>query len=333
MGKMMSSLKACGALGGLLVAASMFATVYAPAATAAEAYPNQPITLVVPYPPGGSNDLFARAVGAKLATLLGTSVVIVNKGGAGGSIGAAQVARSKPDGYTLVAVSSSFTTNAAIQTNLPFDAVKDFKPVALMAQGPFIVAVRDTLPVKTMADLIALAKKEPGKLNYSSSGSGSSNQFATEMLDSAAHIKMTHIPYKGMSPATAALMGDQVDVLVASGPSLMPAIKSGKARAIAITSLKPSPIAPDLKPVADVVPGYEFKLWWGILAPAGTPDPIVNKLNKAIQDVVSTQEMKDFLIREGAESASATPEEYKKMVEDDIIRWKQVAAESGITVQ
>ncbi|RTZ48232.1 tripartite tricarboxylate transporter substrate binding protein [Candidimonas sp. SYP-B2681] len=306
----------------------------APAAHAAASFPNgQPITLVVPYPPGGSNDSFARAVGAKLGALLDTSVVIVNKGGAGGSIGTAQVARAKPDGYTLVAVSSSFTTNAAIQENLPFDAEKDFKAVALMAKGPFIVAVKGSLPVKTMADLIALAKKDPGGINYSSSGPGSSNQFATEMLNSAAGIKMTHVPYRGMGPATVALMSDQVDVLVASGPSILPAINTGKARAIAITSAKASPIAPDLKPVSDVVPGYEFGLWWGILAPAGTPEAIINKLNKAVQDVVTTQEMKDFFVGEGAEFATASAQDYQQMIKDDLVRWRRVAAESNITVQ
>ncbi|SHI29013.1 tripartite tricarboxylate transporter substrate-binding protein [Pollutimonas bauzanensis] len=320
-------------IGGALLLAG-FAAALAPLAGAAAPFPNgQPITLVVPYPPGGSNDSFARAVGAKLGALLDTSVVIVNKGGAGGSIGAAQVARAKPDGYTLAAVSSSFTTNAAIQGDLPFDAEKDFKAVALMAKGPFIVAVKQGLPAKSMADLIALAKKAPGAINYSSSGPGSSNQFATEMLNSAAGIKMTHIPYRGMGPATAALMGDQVDVLVASGPSLLPAINTGKARAIAITSLEPSPIAPDLKPVADAVPGYEFSLWWGILAPAGTPDAIVDKLNEAVQQVVTTPEMKAFFVREGAEFATASARDYQKIIKDDIVRWKKVAAESHITVQ
>ncbi|HEY9279795.1 MAG TPA: tripartite tricarboxylate transporter substrate binding protein [Eoetvoesiella sp.] len=326
-------LKGHTGIASMLLVAGL-ATAFAPAAGAAEPFPNgQPITLVVPYPPGGSNDSFARAVGAKLGMLLDTSIVIVNKGGASGSIGAAQVARSKPDGYTLVAVSSSFTTNAAIQKNLPFDAEKDFKGVALMAKGPFIVAVKESLPVKSMAELIALAKKNPDAINYSSSGPGSSNQFATEMLNTAAGIKMTHVPYRGMGPATAALMGDQVDVLIASGPSILPAINTGKARAIAITSPKASPIAPDLKPVADTVPGYEFSLWWGILAPAGTPDPIINKLNKAIQQVVTTPEMKDFFVREGAEYATASAQDYQKIIKEDLARWKKVAAQSNITVQ
>lgn len=336
----MSVLSSVSSLGMLLaastlaLAASGTASAANPDADAAKNYPGgKPITLVVPYPPGGSNDSFARAVGDKLGQALNTSVVIVNKGGAGGSIGAAQVARSAPDGYTLVAVSSSFTTNAAIQDNLPFDAEKDFKGVALMAKGPFIVAVRNGLPVKTLPDLIALAKRQPGAINYSSSGPGSSNQFATEMLNTAAGIKMTHVPYRGMGPAAAALMGDQVDVLVASGPSILPALSTGKARPIAITSRETSPIAPELPPAAKAVPGYEFNLWWGILAPAGTPDAIVEKLNKTVQHIVTTPEMKNFFVREGAEYATGSASEYQKMIRSDIAHWKKVAAEANITTQ
>jgi tripartite-type tricarboxylate transporter receptor subunit TctC len=322
-------------LPGLAAGIALAATVaVAPAAFAAEAYPaGKPITLVVPYPPGGSNDVFARAVGAKLGPLLHTTVVIENKPGAGGSIGASYVARAKPDGYTLAAVSSSFTTNAAIQANLSFDAVKDFTPVALMAEGPFIVAVKKDAPINSIADLVAYAKKHPGELNYASSGPGSSNQFATEMMDTAAGIKMTHVPFRGMGPATTALMAGQVDVLVASGPSLLPAINSGKVRSLGITSAKPSAIAPDLKPVADTVPGYDFSLWWGILAPAHTPEAIVNTLNAAIAKVVEDPEMKKFFIREGAESATLSAPQYKQRVKDDIVQWKKVAQQSNITVQ
>lgn len=324
----LKALAVCAASAGLALACGC--------ATAAQAgdYPaGKPITLVVPYPPGGSNDLFARAVGAKLGPLLHTSVVVENKPGAGGSIGAGYVARAKPDGYTLTAVSSSFTTNAAIQPNLPFDAVKDFTPVAIMAEGPFVVAVKKDSPARSIADLVAYAKKHPGELNYASSGPGSSNQFATEMMDTAAGIKMTHVPFRGMGPATTALMAGQVDVLVASGPSLLPAIHSGKVRSLGITSLKPSAIAPDLKPVADTVPGYSFNLWWGVLAPAHTPEAIVNRLNAAIGKIVEEPDMKKFFIREGAEAATLSAPQYKQRVKDDIALWKKVARESNITVQ
>ena len=319
---------ACAAAAGLSMTCAT-----AQAATANDYPAGKPITMVVPYPPGGSNDLFARAVSAKLGPMLHTSVVVENKPGAGGSIGAGYVARAKPDGYTLVAVSSSFTTNAAIQPHLPFDAVKDFTPVGIMAEGPFVVAVKKDSSIHSIADLVAYAKQHPTELNYASSGPGSSNQFATEMLDTAAGIKMTHVPFRGMGPATTALMAGQVDVLVASGPSLLPAVNSGKVRSLGITSAKPSAIAPRLKPVADTVPGYSFSLWWGVLAPANTPQPIVDRLNQAIKQIVDEPEMKKFFLREGAESATLSPAQYKQRVQDDIVLWKKVAQQSNITVQ
>ena len=296
-------------------------------------YPDRPIRTIVPFAPGGNADVTARLVTQALSEKLGQTFVIENRAGAGGTIGAAQVARAKPDGYTLVAVSSGFTTNAAIQPSLPFDPVKDFKGVAMMAKGPFIVAVRESLPISSVSELIAMAKERPGELNYSSSGPGSSNQFATEMFNTAAGVNMTHVPYRGMGPATAALMGDQVDVLIASGPSLLPAINTGKAKAIAITSAEASPIAPQLPPVAKDVPGYEFTIWWGILAPADTPDAVVEKLNEAIQTVVAMPEIHDFFVREGAEPASGGAAAFQRQIVDDIALWKKVAADSNITAQ
>lgn len=316
-----------------LLAAAMTQPIVAAAADAADFPGDRPITLVVPYPPGGSNDTFARAVGMKLGNLLKTTVVIENKGGAGGSIGTMQVARAKPDGYTLAAVSSSFTTNAAIQPSLPFDPIKDLRGVGLMAEGPFILAVRKTLGIHKVADLVKYAKENPEKLNYSSSGPGSSNQFATEMLNSMAGIKMTHVPFKGMGPATNALLSDQVDVLIASGPSLLPAIGTGKAISVAVTSSEKSQVAPDLPTIAADVPGYNFKIWWGILAPKDTPDAIVNKLNDALKQVTAEDEMNKFFIREGAEAAYMSPTDFDKEISDNITLWKKVAKDSDIHVQ
>lgn len=307
--------------------------IIAVAADAADFPGDRPITLVVPYPPGGSNDTFARAVGMKLGTLLKTTVVIENKGGAGGSIGTMQVARAKPDGYTLAAVSSSFTTNAAIQPTLPFDPIKDLRGVGLMAEGPFILAARKSLGITKVADLIDYAKTHPGQLNYSSSGPGSSNQFATEMMNSLAKIKMTHVPFKGMGPATNALIGDQVDVLIASGPSLLPAVGTGKAIALGVTSSEKSQVAPDLPTIATDVPGYNFKIWWGILAPRGTPDAIVNKLNDALKQVTAEEELKKFFLKEGAEAAYMTAQDFDKEISDNIALWKKVAKDSDIHVQ
>ena len=314
------------------VALSILASIATLDTAAQGKFPTRAITIVVPYPPGGSNDNFARAVGKRLSDALQQSVIIDNRPGAGGSIGTAFVAKSANDGYTLAAVSSSFATNAAIQPNLPFDAIKNFAPVAMMANGPFVIAVKNDLPVKSFADFIALAKAQPGKLNYASSGPGSINQFATELLKSAAGIEIAHVPYKGMSPATMDLMGGHVDVLIASGPSLLPSIRAGKVRGIGITSPGNSAIAPDLLPVAETVAGYSFALWWGVLAPVGTPSEVVNRLNAEINKILATTEMKAFFLREGAESAIVSPAQFSTLIASDIARYQQIAKRASITL-
>lgn len=319
--------RTCGLVGlGMLAA-----TLPGPHLHAQEAWPTRPITIVVPYPAGGSNDVFARAVGRPLAEALGQPVVVDNKAGASGNTGTAAVAKAAPDGYTLVAVSSSFVTNAAVQPRLPFDPVKSLTPVAMFAQGPFIVAVRADLPVKTPADLVALAKRQPGKLNYASSGLGSTNQFATELLKARAGIFVTHIPYRGMAPATTDLMGGSVDLLIASVPSLQSALRSGKVRALAVTSATPSLAAPDLVPMAQAVPGYSFDIWWGLLAPAGTPPAVVQRLNQEVKRIVEGAEMRAFLLREGAEPASPTPAQFAAQIQREIGHWQKVAKDAGIT--
>jgi tripartite-type tricarboxylate transporter receptor subunit TctC len=325
-----STLRRRGAVAALAAAA---AAVICGQALAQEAWPSRPVTIVVPYPAGGSNDVFARAVGRRLSEALGQPVLIDNKPGAGGTLGTGIVAKAPADGYTLAAVSSSFVTNAAVQPRLPFDPVKSFTPVAMMAQGPFVVAVRADLPVKTPAELVALAKQRPGKLNYASSGPGSTNQFATELLKSSAGVFITHIPYRGMAPATTDLMGGNVDVLIASGPSLQPALRSGKVRAVGVTSAKPSAVAPELAPMAQAVPGYSFSIWWGMLAPAGTPPAVVQRLNTEINKIVESQEMKAFLLREGAEPAGLTPAQFAAQIQREIPYWQKVAKDAGISTE
>ena len=254
---------------------------------AQDAYPAKAITIVVPYPAGGSNDTFARQVAKELGEQLAQPVVIDNRPGASGNTGTGQVAKAAPDGYTLVAVSSSMTTNAAIQSRLPFDPIHGFAPVAMFARGPFIVAVNNEFPASTPAELIAAIRAKPGQYNYASSGTGSVNQFGTELLKAQAKdLQIMHIPYKGMGPAVTDLVGNQTQLLISSGPSLLPMVRAGKLRAIGITSLEPSPIAPDLVPMATAVPGYQFELWWGLLAPAGTPPDIVGKLNTAVNQAL-----------------------------------------------
>ena len=300
---------------------------------AQSAFPNKPITLVVPYPVGGSNDVFARLIAKNLGEALKVSVVVDNRPGASGTTGTMQVSKSAPDGYTLLAVSSSMTTNVAIQTKSSFDPVTGLTAIAMLAKGPFIVAVNNDFPAKNPAELIALLKANPGKFNYASSGTGSSNQFATELLKAMSGTFAVHIPYRGMGPATTDLIGGQTQILLASGPSLLPQVRNGRIRAIGITSLNPSPIAPELIPVSTIIPGYEFELWWGILGPAGMPADIVNLLNREINKILASPEIKATLLREGAEASPESPAQFANRLSGDIARWKSVAKRQNITAE
>ena len=316
-----------------MLAAASAALFHGPVALAQDKYPSKPITIVVPYPAGGSNDVFARMMGKALGDALKATVIIDNRPGASGNSGTGQVAKAAPDGYTLIAVSSSMTTNAAIQAKLPFDPIKSFAPVAMFAKGPFIVAVNNDVPVKTPAELLATIKKQPGKLNYASSGIGSSNQFATEMLKAATGTFVVHVPYRGMGPAVTGLIGGETQVLIASGPSLLQQVRGGRVRAVGITSLTPSPIAPDLTPMATAVPGYEFELWWGLLAPAGTPPAIVNQLNAEVNKALASSEIVAAFLKEGAVAAPLTPAQFAAVIAADIPRWQKIAKQQNIVAE
>jgi tripartite-type tricarboxylate transporter receptor subunit TctC len=297
-------------------------------------FPAKPVTIVVPYPPGGSNDTFARELGKKLSDAWKLPVIIDNRPGAGGNIGAAAVSRAAPDGYTLCVLSSSFTTNAAIAPNLPFDPVNGFSPVAMIAKGPMLLTVGNHVPANTTLELFALARRQPGKLNFGSSGMGSTNHFATELLMDAAHIKMTHVPYKGMPPAVTDLIGGHVDVLIASAPSIYQHVKAGKVRGLGVTSNGPSAVVPDLKPVADMgAAGYSFELWWGMLAPPKTPPEIVAQINADVNRILATPEMKEVFLREGAEPAMLTPGQFATTIRTEIEGWKKVAKEANIKAE
>jgi tripartite-type tricarboxylate transporter receptor subunit TctC len=310
-----------------LAAVAMLATP----AIAQQKYPAKPVTIVVPYPPGGSNDTFARELGKRLSDTWKIPVLVDNRPGAGGSIGAAVVSKAAPDGYTLCLLSSSFTTNAAIQTNLPFDPVAGFSPVGMVAKGPMILSVAQHVPAKTTLELFDYARKNPGKLNFASSGQGSTNHFATELLMEAAHIRMTHVPYKGMNPAVTDIIGGHVDVLIASAPSIYQHVKAGKIRGIGVTSMGPSAVVPDLQPIASMgLPSYSFELWWGVLAPPGTPGEIVEKVNADMNRILATPEMKEVFLREGAEPATMTPAQFAKTIKEEIEGWKRVAKRADI---
>ena len=297
-------------------------------------FPEKPVTLIVPYPPGGSNDTFARELGRKLSDAWNVPVVVDNRPGASGSIGAGAVSRAVPDGYTLCLLSSSFTTNAAVQAHLPFDPIAGFSPVAMVARGPMILTVSNRLPAKTTLELFDLARRNPGKLNYASSGVGGTNHFATELLMDAAQIRMTHVPYKGMPPAVTDLIGGHVDVLIASAPSIYQQVKAGKVRALGVTSEKASPVVPGLRPLSEMgVPGYHFELWWGMLAPPGTPPAIVEAINAEVNRVISTPEMRAVFEREGAEPAPMSVSAFAATIRREIEGWKKVAKDAGIKAE
>ena len=300
-------------------------------ALAQSAYPSRPITMVVPYPPGGSNDVFARQIAKEMGDLLKQPVIVDNRPGASGNTGTASVAKAAPDGYTLVAVSSSMTTNAAVQPKMPFDPVKHLAPVAMFAKGPLVVAVNNDFAAKTPAELVQLVKANPGRFNYATSGTGSVNHFATELMRSMVPgLDIMHVPYKGQGPAVTDVIGNQGQMLVSSGPSILPMVRGGKLRAVGITSLTPSPIAPDLTPMATAIPGYEFELWWGLLAPAGTPADIVAQLNQAVNQILAKPEIKASFLREGAIAHPVTPQQFGEVIQQDVTRWKQLAKERNI---
>ena len=314
---------------GFTLAAAL--ALVAPGIQAQPKFPVRPIQFVVPYPPGGSNDIFARAIGKKLAEALGQPVVIDNRPGAGGSVGTAYVAKAAPDGHTLAMVSSSFTTNAAAQPRLPFHPVQGFSPVAMVGKGPLVLATAAGLGMRSPAEFLAYAKARPGKVNYGTSGTGSINHFATELFKAAAGVELTHVPYKGMGPAINDLIGGHVDMIIASVPSIMGQVKAGKVTGIAVTSERRSPVAPELPALAESgLPGYAVELWWGVLAPAGVPKDVVARLNAEINGALATAEMKEFLLREGAQTEPLSPEAFAALVRSEIARWQKVARDAGI---
>jgi len=312
----------------LLLAAGLCAST---TAFAQGTYPSKPINIVVGSAPGGSNDVFARAVGKRLTDAWGQPVIVDNKAAAQGLVANTYVAKAAPDGYTLVVLSSTFTTSAAIMTTLQYDPLKSFAPVAMLAKGPLLFTVANNTPYKSVAEVVAAAKAAPGKLNYATSGVGSINNFATNLFMAAAGIKLTHIPYKGMGPAVTDLLGGQTEILIASAPSILAQVKAGKVRALAVTSPTRSPVAPDLPSLEQAgYKGASAELWWGVLAPAGTPPAVVDKLNAEINRIVQSVEMKEFFLREGAEPAPLKPAEFGKLIEAEIARWKKVAQAANI---
>ena len=315
---------------GLLLALFAF---WAGTALAQSGYPSKPIRLVVPFPPGASNDIIGRAVGQKLNEALRQPVVIDNRGGAGGSIGAAIVARAPADGYTLMATSTSYSTNSAVQAGLPFDPVADIAAVAMIGRGPMMVVVAPSVPAQSVADLVALAKAKAGQVNYTSSGVGSAPHLTTELFMRQANIEMVHIPYKGLGPALADMFAGRAQVLIASLPSVLPHVKSNRLRALAVTSPRRSAFMPGLATVSEAGIPFTSELWWGVFAPARTPAPVVQRLNSEIRAFIVRDDMKRLLADAGAEPAALSPSEFGKLVAAEIAMWRKVAKERGIKAE
>ncbi len=292
-------------------------------------YPARTIRIIVPFTPGGGNDIMGRIIAAKMTERLNRQTVVENRPGADGIIGAEIAAKSPPDGYTLLIISISYAMNAALH-KLPYDPVKSFTPISQIGLGPSVIAVTPSLPVQSIKQLIALAKARPGQLTYASSGIGGVNHFAGELFKLATKTDIVHVPYKGGGPAMVDVMAGQVEVLFNALVSALPPIRNGKLKALSVGSLKRSPVLPDVPATAETLPGYESVVWWGMLAPAGTPPAIISKLNGEIAAILRDTQMMKRLEAEAAEVVISTPEVFGKFVADEVAKWIRVSNEAGI---
>lgn len=292
-------------------------------------YPNRPVRLIVPFPPGGSNDILGRFMAARLTDKLGQQVIVDNRGGADGLIGSDIAARAAPDGHTLLIVSTSYAMNPAIHKKMPFDPVKDLAPIALIGTGPNAISTNPSQPIATIKDLIAAARAKPGAVNYASSGVGGFNHFGGELFKIAAGIDMTHVPYKGGGPAMIDLMSGQVPVLFSTLIQVLPHARSGKLRVIGTGGAKRSPALPSVPTVIEAgVPGYEVTIWWGFLGPAGLPPALVGALNEVTAGILREPETVKRLAAEAAEPAFGTPAEFGRLIQSDIGKWIKVARDA-----
>ncbi len=322
------------AVGKMMGAASLLACAAVAGTAIAQAYPVKPIRLIVAFPAGGSTDIIARLVGQKLGERLGQQIVIDNRGGAGGVIGTEMAARATPDGYTLtMGTTSTHVINVGVYAKLKYDPLKDFDPITLVATTPYLLVLNPGVKANTLAEFIALAKSQPGKLNYASAGTGTTTQLAMEMLKTAAGIDVVHVPFNGNGPAGTATIGGQVQALFGSMPAVLAQAKAGRLRPLAVGTPKRSPSLPDVPSVAETYPGFDASLWLGFFAPKGTPAPILKKLETELVAVARSPEMKEQFERNGAEALTMAPADMRKLLKTEIEKYTKIIKAAGIKVE
>ena len=309
-------------IGGVVLAALC-------ASAAAQNYPGKTVRMVVGYPPGGPTDVIARIVSQKLTQTWGQQFIVDNRPGASGMIGAELTARAAPDGYTLLMVPVTYAVTPSLFAKMTYDVEKDLAPVAQVAAAPFILVVHPTLPVKTVKDLIALDRRNPGQINFASASSGGMPHLAGELFNSMTGTKLVHIPYKGAAPATTDLLSGQVTLMFNNMLSAMPQVKAGRLRAVAVTSTKRSPAAPELPTIAETVPGYEASGWYGAFAPAATPRDIINRLNAEMNRAMKMPDVAQRLAGDGVEAVGTTPEQFGAYLKQEVAKWGKVVKASG----
>ncbi len=303
-------------------------------APAAAEYPDHPVRLIIPFPPGGSNDVVGRLVAKQLSVKLGQQVFVDNRGGAGGVLGTEAAAVAPPDGYTLLIISLAHAVNPSLYPKLSYDPIKSFAPISILATGPNVLVVNPELPVKDVKELLALAKQKPGEIDYAAAGVGSFQHLGGELFKLTAGVNLQHVPYKGGGPAMQDVIAGHVKVMFSSLVQTTPFIKSGALRALGTGGAKRNPVLPDVPTIAEAgVPGYVSDNWWGIMAPAGTPQPIVDKVYAAAQEALKAPELQEAFAREGAASVTMSTADFQKYIEGEITKWARVVKEGNIKAQ
>ena len=315
----------------LLLVAAALVSVVAPSAWA-QGYPSRPIRLVSPFAPGGGTDILGRLIGPQVSEALGQPIVVENRPGGGGTVGAGIVVRAEPDGYTLIVVSGSYGANAALH-DLPYDSVTDIQPIILIGTTGLLVSMHPSVPIRTIKDLIAYARANPGKLNFGSVGTGGLGHLAGELFKLYTKVQFTHVPYKGSGPVMTALLSGEVDSSFSSLVPSIPHVKAGRLRAIALTTPKRSSALPEVPTVGETVPGYDVTHWYGIWGPRGLPREIVMRWNQEVARVLRTGAMQKWLAQEGLDAAGGPPEEFLDRIRSDVEKWKKVVKEAKITAE